>query len=187
MTIGLDERRKALEEAFFQKENDEALGRIRQHREEMAAVGELCAATGVGDEGLLEALLGQGVTGETIAALSLVPVVAVAWADGKIDRGERTAILQAATRNGIEAGQPAHELLERWLSVRPADQLLTSWGDYAKEIFDELGEEERIQFAEDVLERAYKVARAAGGILGIGAVSDDERAVIARLRAMLAP
>ena len=57
MTIGLDERRKALEEAFFRKENDAALGRIREHREELAAVAELCAATGVGNESLLEALL----------------------------------------------------------------------------------------------------------------------------------
>ena len=187
MTIGLDERRKALEEAFFRKENDAALGRIREHREELAAVAELCAATGVGNESLLEALLEQGVTAESIAALALVPVVAVAWADGKIDRGEREAIMKAASQNEIQKDQPAYQLLESWLSVRPADQLLNSWGDYARALFNELGEEERIQFAEDVLERAYKVARAAGGLLGIGSVSAEERAVIARLRAMLSP
>jgi hypothetical protein len=186
MAIDLDDRRKALEEAFFQKENDAAVAKIREHRDELAARGELCAATGVSDEKLLDTLLAQGVTSSSIAALSLVPVVAVAWADGKIDAGERRAIMSGAASHGIEPGQPAHEILEGWLSVRPAERLFEAWGDYAGALCAEMGEEARIHFAEEVLARADKVARAAGGILGIGAVSDEEKVVMARLRAMLA-
>lgn len=187
MAIELDDRRKALEDAFFQKENEAALKKIREHREELAARGELCAATGVSDESLLDSLLAQGVKAESIAALMLVPVVAVAWADGKIDAGERRAIMEGAASNGIEPGQPAHEMLEGWLEVRPAERLFEAWGDYAAALCSELSEDDRIAFAEEVLARADKVARAAGGILGIGSVSDEERVVMARLRAMLAP
>jgi hypothetical protein len=186
MAIELDDRRKALEDAFFQKENDAALQKIREHRENLAARGELCAATGVSDEKLLDTLLAQGVKAEGIAALTLVPVVAVAWADGKIDAGERRAIMSGAALHGIEPGQPAHEMLESWLAVRPAEKLFEAWGDYAGALCSELDEEDRIHFAEEVLARADKVARAAGGILGIGAVSEEERVVLARLRAMLA-
>ena len=37
MAIELDDRRKALEDAFFQKENDAALQKIREHRENLQA------------------------------------------------------------------------------------------------------------------------------------------------------
>jgi len=186
MAIDLDDRRKALEEVFFQKQNEAALEKLRKHRQDLAKRGELSAATGVADEKLLDKLIAQGIDAHTIAALMLVPVVAVAWADGSVKRAEREAIMEAATQNGIPADGPAHEILDSWLSVKPADRLLEAWGDYVGALCSELSEEDRIHLAEDVLDRAHQVARAAGGILGIGSVSDEERAVMTRIRAMLA-
>jgi len=39
---------------------------------------------------------------ETVLALQLVPLAAVAWADGKIEPREREAVLKAAAAQGIE-------------------------------------------------------------------------------------
>jgi hypothetical protein len=40
------------------------------------------------------------------------PLVEVAWADGKLDRSERDAILAAAVAEGIAKGSPAYEILD---------------------------------------------------------------------------
>ncbi len=42
--------------------------------------------------------------------LSLVPLIAVAWADGEIQDNERTAILQGAHGKGLEEGTAGYEL-----------------------------------------------------------------------------
>ncbi len=185
MTIELDDRRKALEDAFFQKENEALLEKMRQERDGEAARQALRAQSGISDESLLDALLAQGVNAESLAALSLVPVVAVAWADGKIDAAERKAVLEAAAENGLEPGQDAHKLLEGWLDTRPAERLFESWSNYASEISAGLSGTVRERFVEQILGKADKIARSAGGILGIGSVSSEERAVLDRLKAVL--
>jgi len=52
----------------------------------------------------LDSLIASGISPDTIAAVSLIPLVAVAWADKKLEAKERDAILNAATEAGISAG-----------------------------------------------------------------------------------
>lgn len=185
MAIELEDRRKALEEVFFQKENAALVQKMREKREGEAARAELVAATGISDEALLSALLAQGVDSHTLTALSLVPVVAVAWASGKVEIAERKTILEAAAESGVQPGQPSYELLQSWLETRPAERLLEAWSDYAAQLCSVLDQSHRERFASEVLERAKKVARAAGGVAGIGSISSAERAVLDRLKAVL--
>jgi hypothetical protein len=58
------------------------------------------AASGITDDALLDKLVALNLHGETLAALSLDPLVMVAWADGHIDKGERIALLSAASGGG---------------------------------------------------------------------------------------
>lgn len=185
MAIELEDRRKALEEAFFKKENEALLEKMRKQREGQSARAALSAQTGVTDETVLDALLAQGVDSATVTALQLVPIVAVAWASGRVEREERKAVLEAAADNGVVPGEPAFELLEGWLDTRPADRLLESWIAYTTQLWDVLGDEDHKRIAHDVIERAEKVARAAGGILGIGSISRREHEVIDRLKAVV--
>ena len=56
----------------------------------------------VADDAVLEKLANFGMDASTLAALSLAPLVLVAWADGEVDAKERDAVLAAAA----EVGQP---------------------------------------------------------------------------------
>ena len=123
-------RRRDLEEAFF-GERDQQL--LRELREQAAAKEKrqvLAEASGIADHGVLEQLLQLELCGETVAALSLVPLIAVAWADRKMDAKERTAILAAAEKRGLEPGHAGHQMLQRWLDKKPHPALLTAWKNY---------------------------------------------------------
>ena len=71
------------------------------------------------DDAVLDKLVELGLKPNTIAALSLVPLIEVAWADGEIQDNERTAILQGAHGKGLEEGTDGYELLQTWLKGKP--------------------------------------------------------------------
>jgi tellurite resistance protein len=183
----LEDRRKALEEQFFRKENEKLRQKLqaeRTARENREALAEL---SGIRDEAALTQLLEQGVSAETLAALVLVPLVAVAWADGEIDARERAAILAAAADFGVARGSPNFDLLEGWLSTQPGERLLDTWTDYVSQLGGALVAGGRQVLREELIGRARDVARASGGILGLGTkVSASEQAVLDRLAKALA-
>ena len=85
---------------------------LRQKHEQAARAEDLAAASGIQNPAVLEALAAVGVRAETLTALALVPLVAVAWADGEVQTGERFAILRAAHELGLERGNPSTTLNE---------------------------------------------------------------------------
>ncbi len=177
----LGDRRKALEEAFFAKQNAAQLEQMRAERERKAAVEALERLSSISDRKLLEKLVDLGLDGASWTALSLVPLVEVAWADGSVMEREREAILAAAAEAGITVGSPGHGLLETWLAHRPEPSLFASWAGYAVELASKLDARERVALRDDLVERARRVARAAGGLLGIGTVSEAEKRVIGKV------
>jgi hypothetical protein len=178
---GLKAKAKALEDSFFAEENARLLQRLRDAAAKEEKKREFRAALVVKNEELLDALIELGVEAETLVAISLVPFVEVAWADGEIQAKERAAILKAAEEQGVKAGTATHDLLENWLRTKPDDQLLVIWGDYVQELMGSLGDEAGSQLKASTLGRARAVAEAAGGFLGVGAISAAEREMLAKL------
>jgi len=133
------------------------------------------------DEAVLEKLVGLGLRANTIAALSLVPLIQVAWADGAIQDNERTAILQGAHGKGLEKGTDGYELLQAWLSKRPSDALYDAWEAYIKALASQLNDEQNRLLKNQIVGFAKMVAASAGGFLGIGRVSASEEKVLARI------
>lgn len=175
-------RRKALEESFFAKENEKLRRALREQETAKARKEALAAASGISDDTVLETLIGLDIAADTVAALALVPLVEVAWADGSIDDKERKAILVAAEQTGLEKDSASHELLQSWLARRPDQDVRTAWKDYVSAICDTLGPEPQQQLKQQVLGRARKVAEAAGGVLGLGSkISKTEQAVLDEL------
>lgn len=179
----LDERRRALEEAFFRKQEERQLQRLHERRERDAAREALARHCRITDAALLDRLLDLGLRAETVDALVLVPLALVAWADGAIDPHEREALLRAAADRGIAQGSPGHALLEGWTEHRPAPELLDAWRDYLRAVLPALDAEQRRDLETTLLGRARAVAEAAGGFLGIGSVSKAEETVLAALAA----
>jgi hypothetical protein len=178
----LRERGKGLEDEFFRREDQKLLARLQELRKAELNREQLAKATGITKPEVLDRLLKLGIQVETLAALSIVPLVEVAWADGSLDAKERAAVLEHAGAGGITKGSPAYALLEAWLQHRPSQQLLDAWRDLVRTIRQEIGAEEAERLKAEILERARLVARASGGVLGLGSkVSSAEAAILAHL------
>lgn len=115
----LEDRRHALEEAFFAKHNEALLRRLREADATASWRQKIAAASGITDDAVLDRPMDLGIGSETVAALSMVPLVVAAWADGNIDERERTAILSGATEAGIDKDGPSYEMLGQWLRQPP--------------------------------------------------------------------
>ncbi len=178
----LGDRKKALEESFFARENANLLERLKAERSTHEAREALAKVSGIESDEMLEKLCALSVNADTWTAVSIAPLVEVAWADGKISEAERLAVLSSAEANGIASGSPGYLLLESWLAHRPDGRLLEVWGAFIVGLCAELGKSERESLKNQVLGRARSIAEAAGGFLGLGSkVSSEEEVILAEL------
>ena len=177
----LDERRHALEAVFYGTQGEPLRQRLQLAQEEEEAKAALAGASGIADPELLQRLAGLGIRAETLAALTLIPLVEVAWADGRMDPRERAAVLRGAESCGIERGTPSYGLLEIWTQDRPAPELMDSWKAFIKALCGELSADQRWHLEEKIIGRARAVAEAAGGFLGLAKVSREEAEVLEAL------
>jgi hypothetical protein len=171
-------RRHALEESFFDKKNRELLEKLQAEVQTEESKVALSRASGITNPVLLDHLVALKIGPEAITALTMVPLVAVAWADGSIDEKERKAILKAADEQGLTRIDAVARLLEHWLANQPGPQLLSGWKEYVTALCQHLDERAREGLKTDVMKQAQKVAEAAGGFLGVGSVSAAEKAVL---------
>jgi hypothetical protein len=176
-----------LEDEFFARENAALLEKLRRQAQEKERREALRAAAPNADDALIDHLIALGIGPETLLALTLVPLAAVAWADGTIDARERDALLRAAEERGVAPGSPARQLLEGWLERRPGPALIEAWKRYVRAIWGSFDEAQRGAMRERTIEMARGVAEATGGFLGLGSrISQAERAVLDDLeRALL--
>lgn len=179
---GFAGRRNELEEQFFRAKDQELLQAMREKTAKMERKKALAEASGIEHEELLEQLDGLQICAETLAALSLIPLVSVAWADGKLDDRERRAVLDSATQVGLEPGHAGYDLLEQWLKRKPDKKVVSVWYDYIQALCQVLSPEAKAELHEDLLGRTRKVAEATGGVLGMGSkISKAEQAVLDEL------
>lgn len=179
----LADRKKALEEEFFARHERELVERVRREAEEKERKEALAEASGIRDVEVLDRLAALGLDAGSVAALGLVPLVEVAWADRELHEREREAVMQAAGEAGADEGSAAHDLLISWLDTRPGPDLLDAWKGYVAALVESLDQEERRALRDGILNRARAVAQAAGGFLGVGKISDAEQKKLEELEA----
>ncbi len=184
----MQERKNTLEEEFFRKQNAEAMARLRSTQGKSQTHAEMTAASGITDPEILDRMIAQGITPATLTAVSLAPLVAVAWADRKLEDKERNAVLEEAGKAGISSGTPGYEILEGWLREAPAATLLDTWASYARGLAESMEPSDRQKFRDSLMARSKAVATAAGGgFAGLGSkVSDAEQAILDKVEAALA-
>jgi hypothetical protein len=178
----LGDRRAALEEAFFAKHNAQLRRRLQEADQARQNKEALAAASGITDDAVLDRLLDLNIGSDTLAALSLVPLVAVAWADGSIEEKERNVAFSKAAEMDLGNNDISYQLFSQWLSEPPPPALMAAWKDYIAALSAALSPEARPAFKQEILNHARAVAEAAGGVLGlVRKVSPAEERVLKEL------
>lgn len=173
--------RQRLENAFFLDQDNKIVERLRAQNEEKISMDALRERASIDDESTLRKLYEIGLSADAWAALELLPLVEVAWADGKVDEPERDAILRAAHDDGILKGTDEHALLEGWLTRRAGHERLDAWIDYVQGMMKSFDDAERAQFKKNLLGKARAIAESAGGFLGFNKISEPEQRMLDRL------
>ena len=128
--------RKLEDQFFFEKDRilQEQLKKLQKEKESAEALSNV---SGITDAAVLKELVDHGIRPETVAALCLVPIIEVAWADGKVDEKEREAVLAGAKNCGLDAD---HDMIGEWLIKRPGSKFYTVWKKYITGLAQELDE-----------------------------------------------
>jgi hypothetical protein len=177
----LGDKVRTLEDEFFRKEDQRFIQQLRELQEKAVSREALGKVSGIKNETILEKLFQLGIRAEVVAALALVPLVEVAWADGAIDERERREILARGEKSGIAPGSPAHALLQSWLERKPEPKLLSAWIHMVEGLCQQMTPEQVRALRAELIERARAVASASGGLLGVGKVSAAETDMIQQL------
>ncbi len=182
----LKEHRMAFEVAFFPESSAALCDELREGADtdrtrRIGHIDELIASAADPDA-ILEKLAELGLGSDVLVVLTLYPLIAVAWADGRVDRLERKIVLDAAHDAGVTRGGLNHRLLDSWLSEAPDDALLELWKRYAGAVAAAMGPDWESRLAGQVLSLCERVATASGGFLALDKISSSEYAVLRELR-----
>jgi len=173
---------RSMEDLFFH-EQEQRLKEARAKLENMRETKEnLASVSGIKNDAVLEKLLELGIRPETLATLLAIPLVEVAWADGEMQDEERHRLITYAQKAGAKKNVTP-EILDVWLSQKPDPALFDAWGQYIQGLKLRLSDEERRALKEEVISDAQLIAKSAGGFLGFGKFSGEEKAVLAKLEA----
>lgn len=178
---------RVLENSFFRERDLGLLAYLRSQADQTR--NQLAEISKIHDLKVLDDLIRVGITAESFTALSLLPLVRIAWADAEIQDSERVAILQAAETEGISKDSTNYQLLKGWLDDRPDPTLLEAWREYAVELAKELDDASLAEVRRITMDRARRIAELTGGILGLSheISKEEERALIDLARAFDKP
>lgn len=178
----LSTQTRTLEDAYFMKEDQMMIENFRKLKKLEETKENLRAVSGITDNEVLDKLVKLDIHPETLSSLAVIPLVAVAWADGSVDAKERDSVLAALKTANFASGIDL-ELVGHWLEVKPKPQLQEAWLTYSKALAAELTPDQRHHLRDELLDHARQVAQASGGLLGVGSISAAEKTVLERLAA----
>jgi tellurite resistance protein len=176
-----EKRRQTLEDMFFYEQDRriiEQRARLQQMKQTKAS---LATVSGIHDDALLEKLIELKIGPETLATLIGIPLIEVAWADGKMDEKERKKLFEYAENAGLRQKGLDAKIMSAWLEKKPDPALLKAWKQYIQTLCKELNAHERKALHDEVMADARSVAEAAGGVLGLGKISAEEKAMLKTL------
>ena len=181
----LNERGHALEEEYFWNKEKELIGRLREEgrqKHERQTLGERLETE---DEALTAELVAAGITPQTLALLHLVPLIEVAWAEGEVTDRERQLIVAMAERRGAAPDDEVHLRLNELLAHRPDEAFYDVALKGERALLTRMSVDARANALEDLEKRCVAIAEAAGGILGMGTISPEERAALKHIHERL--
>jgi hypothetical protein len=184
---GWSDRRRAHEDEYFRKRDQDLVEQARVRAEDEAALQRLAEAAGTRDEDILRDLQRLQYTPDTVTLLHVVPLIEVAWADGTMSDPERDAVIAAARARGVELGSHADRQLAQWLANPPSALLSQGTLHLLGALLRTRPTDECAEAVQDLRASCAVVASASGGVFGFRPVSDKEQRVVDRILAELEP
>ena len=118
-----------------------------------------------------------GFDGDSARIFDLLPLIHVAWADGKIQRAERGRILRLLTLREVNPDSEAYKMVAALLEERPAEV----WFDVSLGLLRRLIAD-RPWKAEALADMCVGIAEAAGGFVGVrDPISAAERVALDKI------
>ena len=184
------ERERFEEAAYFGQQDAKLIEKLRERARLTEIAGALAEKLAVDNQDLLNRVTQLGVTLDTGAAFLLLPLIQVAWAEGKVTHREHETILTAAAERGIQSGSADHAQLVQWLGARPSDALFETALEAIKVGLSVLPRPEAQERVNRILEACHKTAAVSGGLpkalhLQSG-VSAAEQSVLDHIRSRIA-
>ncbi|MCC9601736.1 hypothetical protein LOC67_14345 [Stieleria sp. JC731] len=177
-TDTIHQRGHALEDLYFRRVDESLLQTMREKTRRRQLLEELADVAAIEDTDVLNHMLDLNINASTIAAFTLTPLVFVAWADGTVTSGERQMVISAALVRGVSENPLAFMLLKQWLETRPPRQMWETWKEYAERLHESLPAEIADSLAAQMISNAKVVAKASGGVLGVGKTSNAEQKIL---------
>jgi hypothetical protein len=159
------QREIGLEEAFFKQRDAQLLERLRGELSAMEERQKLAHVSGIVEEHVLTSLVAAGVSAETLAAVSFIPMIEVA----------------SARAQGIAPDSAAIRIINHWLDQRPDSRIAEAWKAYVREMNHIMPNENLAALKARMLDRCRRVAAAAGGFIGLETTSGPEQTKIDEL------
>ncbi len=176
----LSDLRKAKEEEYFRKKEQELIEKMRHRALKEQESQELSEFLFVEDAEILSHLQELGYSRDTIFLLFLVPVIHVAWIDGTVTKEERAAIIEIARHRGMERDSPSESMLQDWLSQRPSDEFFERTLRLIRNILETRPKAVLLIREQTLAQYCNAVANASGGFLGFGKISAAQKELINR-------
>ena len=173
------------EEEYFHELEREQREQLRKKLEQAAAElreqRDVADSVGTDDATVAQHIKALGFDGDSARVFDLLPLIHVAWADGNIQRAERSAILGILRQRSIEPGTAAFRLVESLLERRPDDTYMQESLHLLRKVMDDSEDG-----AKDIVDLCVAVADASGGFLGMGnRIDDTERKMIEEIASIL--
>jgi uncharacterized tellurite resistance protein B-like protein len=151
--------------------------RLEEASERVANRKALADTLGTEELTLLDRVEQLGFTGDSARVLDLLPLVHVAWADGKVDQRERATVMAVVDLRGIPKDSDASLLLESLLEERPSESFMAESLELVRALAAKQGND-----GTKLVELCADVAESSGGLFGFGErVDERERELIARI------
>jgi len=159
----------------------EVRARLEKAAKRMAERRGIATTLATDDVSLVERIHSLGFTDDSARVFDLLPLILVAWADGRVQRSERASILAILEARGIQQGSDASVFVETLLELPPSDSFIEVSLELLRDLSKTKGD-----LGVSVVDMCVRVAEASGGILGIGSpISDDEHELMLSVAEML--
>jgi hypothetical protein len=182
-------REQAEEAVYFQQRDAKLIEKLREKARLSEIAAALAEKLAVDNQELLRRIMQFGITLDTGAAFLLLPLVQIAWAEGKVTDHERSSVLAVAGERGIQPGSADHAQLVKWLEQRPSDALFETALEAIKLGLSVLPPAETRERIERILEACHKVAAVSGGLPKVlhlqSGISAEEQKVLDLIRSRL--